>query len=145
MRTWDYKGEYKLPEFVLARLPAIQSACLKYRVKNLWLYGSAVTPRYQPRVSDLDFMVDFTPEAESLYDGPNNKTIWPFGFPETLQNNALPGNYRGLQAALGTIFQDYLTTVPNRGQIDLGQYEGIRNEYIKNFIDSQKLVLYESQ
>ena len=33
--------------------------CAKYRVRRLELFGSALTNRFDPRTSDLDFLVEF--------------------------------------------------------------------------------------
>lgn len=120
-----------MPGFIQDRLPDIQAACQQYRVKNLWLYGSAATTLYEPGASDIDFMVEFTPAASDLYDGPWDKTNWPFGFPDNLEGKSLSGNYRGLQASLRNIFKDYLTKTPRKEPIDIGHYDEIMNDHIK--------------
>ncbi len=35
--------------------------CAKYRVRRLEIFGSALTNRFDPRTSDLDFLVEFLP------------------------------------------------------------------------------------
>jgi predicted nucleotidyltransferase len=37
----------------------IQELCRRYRVRRLELFGSAVSDRFDPETSDLDFLVDF--------------------------------------------------------------------------------------
>jgi hypothetical protein len=41
-----------------ARLPAL---CARYGVRRLDIFGSAVTDRFDPATSDLDFFVTFAP------------------------------------------------------------------------------------
>ena len=40
--------------------------CLRYKVKWLDLFGSTVSGEYDPNRSDLDFLVEFHPEALAL-------------------------------------------------------------------------------
>lgn len=35
--------------------------CIEYRVRRLELFGSALTDRFDPQTSDLDFLVEFLP------------------------------------------------------------------------------------
>jgi uncharacterized protein len=44
----------------------IEEVCRRYRVRRLELFGSAVGDRFDPRTSDLDFLVEFEglPPAE---------------------------------------------------------------------------------
>ncbi len=37
----------------------IQELCRRYRVRQLELFGSAVSDRFDPQTSDLDFLVEF--------------------------------------------------------------------------------------
>ncbi len=41
--------------------------CAKYRVLRLELFGSAFTSRFDPRTSDLDFLVEFLPLQPGKY------------------------------------------------------------------------------
>ena len=41
--------------------------CAKYRVRRLELFGSALTNRFDPRTSDLDFLVEFLPLQPGEY------------------------------------------------------------------------------
>jgi predicted nucleotidyltransferase len=42
----------------------IAELCRRYRVRRLELFGSAVTDRFDPQRSDVDFLVEFEPLAE---------------------------------------------------------------------------------
>ncbi len=54
--------ERMLPPTALDRT-AIARACEEYRVARLRIFGSAVTDRFDPETSDVDFLVDFLGEA----------------------------------------------------------------------------------
>ena len=41
--------------------------CAKYRVRRLELFGSALANRFDPRTSDLDFLVEFLPLQPGEY------------------------------------------------------------------------------
>jgi predicted nucleotidyltransferase len=41
--------------------------CAKYRVRRLEIFGSALTSRFDPRTSDLDFLVEFLPLQPGEY------------------------------------------------------------------------------
>lgn len=41
--------------------------CAKYRVRRLEIFGSAFTSRFNPRTSDLDFLVEFLPLQPGEY------------------------------------------------------------------------------
>ena len=45
---------------------AIARACERYGVARLRVFGSAVTGRFDPARSDVDFFVDFLPEVHDL-------------------------------------------------------------------------------
>ena len=130
----------RIPDVVRDRLPAIREACQKYYVQVLYLYGSSATGAFEPGHSDLDFMVDFTPEARNQYDGPPEHYFR--GIPIRDEGAAYPVNYRALTADLATIFADRVTQVDGREQIDIGTYGGISNENFKRVVDSHKVELY---
>ena len=58
---------------------AIDELCKRFRVRRLELFGSAVTGRFSPQSSDLDFLVEF----EQL--GANEYADAYFGLLEELQ------------------------------------------------------------
>lgn len=52
---------------VFLDLGAIRSACERYGVEWLRVFGSALTDRFDPETSDVDFLVAFQPERENLF------------------------------------------------------------------------------
>ncbi|WP_211236509.1 nucleotidyltransferase family protein [Arthrobacter castelli] len=42
---------------------AIRGACEQYGVERLRVFGSALSDRFDPEHSDIDFLVDFLPGA----------------------------------------------------------------------------------
>jgi len=45
---------------------AVARACERHGVARLRVFGSAVTGRFDPERSDIDFLVDFLPEVHDL-------------------------------------------------------------------------------
>jgi uncharacterized protein len=43
------------------RLAELETACQRYAVRRLALFGSAASGPFVPETSDLDFLVEFTP------------------------------------------------------------------------------------
>jgi uncharacterized protein len=62
------------PEFDLSTIGRL---CRQYRVRRLDVFGSAVTTSFDPKRSDIDFLVEFEPGTVSL------QTY--FGFKEALE------------------------------------------------------------
>lgn len=58
-----------IAQVVTEKLAEIRAACERRRVRNLWLFGSATTPEFDPARSDLDFLVDFEPGIDHGLDG----------------------------------------------------------------------------
>jgi predicted nucleotidyltransferase len=52
-----------LPEIVTAHLDEVRALCEKYSVKRLTIFGSAVKGTFDPEKSDVDFLVEFFPDA----------------------------------------------------------------------------------
>ena len=48
-------------------LDAIARACKGYGVQRLRIFGSALTDRFDPEGSDIDFLVDFAPGNTNLF------------------------------------------------------------------------------
>ncbi|MFZ0531468.1 MAG: nucleotidyltransferase domain-containing protein [Propionicimonas sp.] len=48
-------------------LDAIARACERYGVQRLRIFGSALTERFDPEGSDIDFLVDFAPNNVNLF------------------------------------------------------------------------------
>jgi predicted nucleotidyltransferase len=51
-----------------SNLESLRELCRKHRVKNLWLFGSAVRDDFDPARSDLDFLVEFEPQERNGFD-----------------------------------------------------------------------------
>ena len=47
---------------------AIRRACEQYGVERLRLFGSALSGRFDPEYSDIDFLVDFLPGRDDPFD-----------------------------------------------------------------------------
>ena len=104
-----YLCDMKLIEDNIARLNEI---CKKYKVKNLSVFGSLLTDRFNNE-SDVDLLVNFNEEDIPLLD---------FG-----------DNFFGLQFELEEIF--------NR-KIDLICDNAIKNSYFRKEVDSTKVRVY---
>lgn len=52
---------------VMDRTDELKSLCRRHRVLRLDLFGSAATNLYRSDESDLDFIVEFKPEAIAMY------------------------------------------------------------------------------
>lgn len=51
-----------LPAAIADKLEEIRALCVKYHVKRLAVFGSAVKGTFDPETSDVDFVVEFQPE-----------------------------------------------------------------------------------
>jgi len=47
---------------------AIKDACQRYGVRRLQVFGSVISERFDPQDSDVDFLVDFLPGRDDLFD-----------------------------------------------------------------------------
>ena len=54
-------------DFVHSRRAEISELCRRLHVRRLDAFGSAVTGSFDPRSSDLDFLVEFKPLAPAEY------------------------------------------------------------------------------
>lgn len=50
-----------LPDVVAAHLQEIRALCREYGVMRLEVFGSALTPRFDPETSDIDLLVEYAP------------------------------------------------------------------------------------
>ena len=48
-----------------AHLPEVQALCRRFGVRRLDVFGSAATGRFDPARSDLDFLVEYAPDASA--------------------------------------------------------------------------------
>lgn len=51
-------------EVVAKNLEAIRALCREYDVARLDLFGSAATGEFEPGRSDIDFLVEYAPDAD---------------------------------------------------------------------------------
>ena len=51
----------KLPKIINDQLPVLNTVCKQYKVKELYIFGSAVSNRFDSAKSDLDFLVILEP------------------------------------------------------------------------------------
>ena len=49
------------------KLPRLREICRRHLVARLELFGSATTDRFDEAGSDLDFVLEYLPEAKALY------------------------------------------------------------------------------
>ncbi len=49
----------QLPEILVEHKNAIRCLCADLAVRELWVFGSVVTERFDPARSDLDFVIEF--------------------------------------------------------------------------------------
>lgn len=52
----------------LLDMQAIRLACEQYGVQRLRVFGSALSDRFDPEHSDIDFLVDFLPGRSDVFD-----------------------------------------------------------------------------
>lgn len=48
-------------------ITAIGRACQRFGVERLWVFGSILSDRFDPQRSDVDFLVEFFPDNETLF------------------------------------------------------------------------------
>lgn len=53
---------------VVLDIEAIRSACERYGVERLRVFGSVVTGQFDPLTSDVDFLVTFKPGRANVFD-----------------------------------------------------------------------------
>ena len=59
-----YEHDNAIPEIVAEHLDEIRALCREFGVIRLEVFGSAVTPRYDPATSDIDFLVEYPPDHD---------------------------------------------------------------------------------
>ncbi len=57
------EGRFEMIPFVEQHRSALEALCRKYHVARLELFGSAADEGFDPRHSDLDFLVEFQSDA----------------------------------------------------------------------------------
>ncbi|MBR3744892.1 MAG: nucleotidyltransferase domain-containing protein [Bacteroidales bacterium] len=99
-------------ELIRRNMAQIIALCEKYKVRDLYAFGSILTDKFNDK-SDVDLVVIFDRESLS-----------PLEYAD---------NYFGLRFALEDLF---------RREVDLVEYEAIRNPYFKEEVDETKRVIY---
>ena len=102
----------KLPAFVRDRLNDVEALCREQHVERLDVFGSVTRDDFDASQSDLDFVVEFEPDAPRL---------------------GLKGPYFMMRKGLRTIFDR---------DIDLVEYEAVRNPYFKRELDETRRRIY---
>ena len=105
-----------LPPILNQKLSAIQELCRRYKVKNLWVFGSVLTNRFRED-SDIDFLYEM--DRSSMAEG-----------------EYLP-NLDGLIAGLLAMF-------PER-KLDLVHYPSLKNPYFIESVEETKVILYDQR
>lgn len=86
----------------------IERLCRHYRVRRLELFGSGTTAAFDPKRSDLDFLVDFYPTPPNLFKR-------YFGFKESLE--ALCGRDVDLVMLGAMLNSHFIASVNNTRQL----------------------------
>lgn len=94
------------------KIGKIAEACRRYKVKSLYLFGSAATGQFKAG-SDIDFLVDYNRDKDGLPAA---------GF-----------DYFDFLFALEDITGE---------KVDLVVTDAVRNKYFKDRIEKEKLLLY---
>ncbi|MCK6555185.1 nucleotidyltransferase domain-containing protein [Candidatus Binatia bacterium] len=94
-------------------LDTVSEICRRFRVRRLYLFGSAATDRFDPQGSDLDFLVRFLDRQ-------------PTG--------AYADRVLGFSEALEQIFGRH---------VDVITEESVRNPYFRREIERTRLLVYE--
>lgn len=94
-------------------LPALRELCQRFEVQELYLFGSAVTARFDAERSDVDALVAFPPGLDPLDRGQRILDLW-----------------------------DELEQLFGR-RVDLVTPESIRNPIFQQELDETKELIYE--
>lgn len=57
-----YNSGMPLAPIIEERLPAIRSLCKQLGISRLWVFGSVARGEWNPSQSDVDFLVEFSPD-----------------------------------------------------------------------------------
>src|SRR5437016_9384368 len=90
--------------------PALAELCRRFRVRRLYLFGSATAARFDPNASDLDFLVEMSDRRPTA---------------------TYADRYLGLAEALERLFGR---------RVDLVTEQSIRNPYLQREVATRQLV-----
>ena len=65
-----------LHPYLRPQLPGLLALCQRFGVQQLYLFGSAVTERFDPARSDVDALVSFPPDLDPLDRGQRLLDLW---------------------------------------------------------------------
>lgn len=68
-----------MPRNIVPDLDTIAAICQSHAVRRLFVFGSALTDRFDETRSDVDFLVEFEPDVDSYFEA-------YFGLKETLED-----------------------------------------------------------
>ena len=100
---------------VIAARDEIRGVCSAFGVHRLWLFGSAMRPDFHPERSDFDFQVEWLDAAP--------RRPWQ-------------GQLLARRDALGQVLD---------AVVDIGERVTIENPYLREAIERERLVIYDSQ
>ncbi len=106
-----------MQSIISENLTAIADACRAHRVKELYVFGSAVREDFSAE-SDVDFLTEFLEPAN----------------PDNTQQ--LLAYYENMDS-----LEDQLRAIVLRN-IDLIQERAIKNKYLRHFINEEKKLIY---
>jgi len=95
--------------------PALAELCRRFRVRRLYLFGSATASRFNPNTSDLDFLVELSDRR-------------PTG--------SYADRYLGFAEALERLFGR---------RVDLVTEQSIRNPYLQREVEATRQLVYEQR
>ena len=105
--------EGAVQEVITRNREKIAELCRTHHVRRLSVFGSAVREDFNAETSDIDLLVEFEGDAETIPD--------------------YAGNYFDLMFALGELFAK---------KVDLLTDKYVRNPYLRRAIDADKVMLY---
>ena len=95
--------------------PAVAELCRRFRVRRLYLFGSAAAARFDPKASDLDFLVEISDRRPTA---------------------TYADRYLGLAEALERLFGR---------RVDLVTEQSIRNPYLQREVEATRQLVYEQR
>ena len=104
-------------DLITDNLPAITALCQKHGVRKLEVFGSATGDRFDPEMSDVDFVIDFVDYGPKIVDR-------LFGFAEDIEQ--LLGRSADFIFGDKPIKNPYLKASVNRSRVTL--YESAHRE-----------------
>lgn len=102
-----------MPLFIQHKIPELKMLCKKHKIKDLWLFGSALSKEDFGKESDVDVLYEL--------DRPQ------------ITDEEYLDNFWGFWDALESLFER---------KVDLVHYASIKNPYFKEEVDETKYLVY---